>query len=222
MYRAGDLARASRCSADGSAGVSDASASQPENAASRAMAATAPPNRRTSASSRSGVNSIVRAKLPESTPCSSAMACAKQAREAVRLGPTVRRVLRSTSRRTRARAPRPRPRRRAASCRCRRRRRPGRRLPLPVATARSSNARTCAQARRSARRAGRATAGGADRTRRVRARPRGHGWRSARTARAGPRSRDPRPPGGRGPPRPWPRRAGSRPDGRATGCVPRS
>ena len=60
-----------------SAGMSGASASQPENAASRAMAAMAPPNRLPTSGSRSGVKSIVRAKVPESTACSSATAWAK-------------------------------------------------------------------------------------------------------------------------------------------------
>ena len=60
-----------------SAGMSGASASQPEKAASRAIAAMAPPNRLPTSGARSGVKSIVRAKVPESTACSSATACAK-------------------------------------------------------------------------------------------------------------------------------------------------
>jgi hypothetical protein len=62
----------------GSLGVSSASASQPENEASRAIAAIAPPNRRTVAGSTSSVNSSRRVRLPESTPCSSAMVCANR------------------------------------------------------------------------------------------------------------------------------------------------
>ena len=57
----------------GSAGTRSASASQPEKAASRAMAAIAPDHRRTSSGVTSDVNSTRRAKDPESVPCSSAM-----------------------------------------------------------------------------------------------------------------------------------------------------